>query len=114
MGITIEFNGKGIDEKGILKDIDKSLFFNTVGEEYFDHLRKRLQTSVIEVDACYFRPTEVDMLIGDATKAKERLRWEPKYSLDALIEEMVISDIQLFKKEKYLKKGGFTTLNYFE
>ena len=69
---------------------------------------------IIAVDPNYFRPTEVDMLIGDASKAKEKLGWEPKYDLSALIKEMVQSDIELFKKDKFLKDGGHKVMNYNE
>ena len=70
--------------------------------------------TVVKIDPKYFRPTEVDLLIGDATKAKEKLGWVPKYDLKALVEDMVQSDLHLVKKDDYLKKGGFKTLNYFE
>ena len=70
--------------------------------------------TIVKVDAAYFRPTEVDLLIGDATKAQQKLGWKPKYDLQSLVEDMVISDLHLVKKDDYLKKGGFKTLNYFE
>jgi GDPmannose 4,6-dehydratase len=79
-----------------------------------ENFQKQLNKEIIEVDQQYFRPTEVDLLIGDASKAKKKLGWSPKYNLDALIEDMILSDIKLFKKENYLKDGGFTVLNYFE
>ena len=68
----------------------------------------------LEIDPKYFRPTEVDILVGDATKAKQQLGWEPEYDLDGLITEMMASDIQLMKKDMYLRDGGYNTLNYFE
>jgi GDPmannose 4,6-dehydratase len=114
IGITIEFTGEGATEKGILKNIDTTIFTKTVGEEFLKNLQKRLNTIIIEVDPQYFRPTEVDCLIGDASKAKTKLGWSPKYNLDTLINEMILSDIKLFRKENYLKEGGFTILNYFE
>jgi GDPmannose 4,6-dehydratase len=70
--------------------------------------------TVVLVDEKYFRPTEVDLLIGDPSKANKQLNWKPKYDLPALVKEMVISDLQLMKKEEYLKAGGFKTNNYFE
>src|SRR6201986_1153767 len=70
--------------------------------------------TVVKIDPKYFRPTEVDLLIGDATKAKEKLGWVPKYDLQALVNDMITSDLHLVKKDDYLKKGGFQTLNYFE
>ena len=71
-------------------------------------------TVVVEVDPHYFRPTEVDLLIGDPTKANKKLNWKPQYDLKGLIDDMMTSDIKLMKKEKYLKDGGYKTLNYFE
>ena len=69
---------------------------------------------MVEVDPAYFRPTEVELLIGDATKARTKLGWEPEYNLKTLIEDMMLSDIKVMKKENYLKEGGFRILNYFE
>ena len=69
---------------------------------------------VVKIDAGYYRPTEVDELKGDATKCKQKLNWQPKYNLRSLIKEMMINDLKLFKKENYLKSGGFDTLNYYE
>jgi len=69
---------------------------------------------VVEVDPAYFRPTEVDLLMGDATKARTKLNWQPEYDLEALIKDMMQSDIKLMKKELHLKNGGFKVLNYFE
>jgi len=69
---------------------------------------------VVRVDPAYFRPTEVDLLLGDPTKSKTQLGWEPKYDLPLLVKDMIQSDLNLMKKDEYLKKGGFKTLNYFE
>jgi GDPmannose 4,6-dehydratase len=66
------------------------------------------------VDPSYYRPTEVDLLIGDPSKANSKLGWIPKYNLEMLVNEMVLSDLKLMKREEYLKKGGFDILNYFE
>jgi len=114
IGITIDFKGENEKEKGFISNIDAKLFAEKVGENFLENLQKRLKENVIEVDPQYFRPTEVDLLMGDASKAKQKLGWSPKYNLDMLIEEMIFSDIKLFKKENYLKEGGFTLLNYFE
>ncbi len=102
LGCEIEFRGEGVDEKGWIIGCDN--------EEY-KHLEGKC---VVEVDPRYFRPTEVELLIGDPTKAKEKLGWKPKYDLDALVEDMMKSDLQLMKKDKYLQDSGFKTLNYFE
>ena len=69
---------------------------------------------MVRIDERYHRPTEVDLLIGDASKCKEKLNWEPKYDLEALVEEMMASDLELFKKDQYLKGGGFDTLQRHE
>ena len=69
---------------------------------------------VLNVDPRYFRPTEVDLLVGDPSKAKSKLKWEPEYDLKALIKDMINSDIKLMTKEQYRQKGGYKTLNYFE
>ena len=69
---------------------------------------------VIFIDPKYFRTTEVDLLIGDPSKAKKKLGWEPKIQLQELVKEMMDSDLKLMEKEFYLKDGGFETLNYFE
>jgi GDPmannose 4,6-dehydratase len=70
--------------------------------------------TIVKVDAKYFRPTEVDLLLGDPAKANTKLGWIPKYDLPALVKDMVMSDLHLMKKDEYLRKGGFTVLNYFE
>jgi GDPmannose 4,6-dehydratase len=66
-----------------------------------------LGKEILSVDPSYFRPTEVDLLIGDPTKAKEKLGWVPEFNLEMLIKDMMESDIQLMKKDQYLKSGGF-------
>jgi GDPmannose 4,6-dehydratase len=110
LGIEIEFSGRDENEKGVIIDVDphkvKELGLN-------DENLKPGQT-IIKVDPRYFRPTEVELLIGDATKAKEKLGWIPKYDLQALVQDMVKADLYLVKKDDYLQKGGFKTLNYFE
>ena len=69
---------------------------------------------VVEVDPNYFRPTEVELLIGDPTKANTELGWKHKYDLARLVKDMMQSDLKLFQKDKYLKEGGYQTMNYFE
>ena len=108
VGVTIEFTGKGLDEKGIAAEVSKD-------EKYRD-LTEHVKPGdiLVRVDPRYFRPTEVDILIGDATKAKEELGWQPEYTLDQMIEEMVNSDLKEAKKERFLKQNGFEVKNYFE
>jgi len=110
LGIEVEFSGKDENERGVIIDIDQQ---KAVELGIDTDILKPGQT-VVKVDEKYFRPTEVDLLIGDATKAKEKLGWVPKYDLQALVSDMIQSDLHLVKKDDYLKKGGFKTLNYFE
>ena len=114
IGVGIRFKGEGIDEVAILESIDEGLFVKKVGDAYLENFKKRVGEEVVGVDPQYFRPTEVELLIGDATKARTRLGWEPEYSLAALIEDMMKNDIKLMKKESYRKEGGYKILNYFE
>ena len=116
IGLAIEFRGEGLDEKGYIVSMDEKRFINYVGAEYLERIRIRMREKkeIVGVDKAYFRPTEVDLLIGDATKARTQLGWEPRYDLAALITDMMEGDVKLVKKEVYLKKGGFYTPNYFE
>ena len=114
IGVGIRFKGEGIDEVAIIESIDEGLFVKKVGDAYLENFKKRVGEEVVGVDPQYFRPTEVELLIGDATKARTRLGWEPEYSLAALSEDMMKNDIKLMKKESYLKEGGYKILNYFE
>jgi len=102
LGIALEFKGEGIEEKAFVKSCTKEGLQIAIGKE------------VLSVDPKYFRPTEVDLLIGDATKANTKLGWIPKYDLQDLIKEMVASDLTLMKKDKHLQEGGYPILNYFE
>jgi GDPmannose 4,6-dehydratase len=110
LGIELEFSGKDAAERGVVIDVDKDKMLS-LGLNPDDI---KFGQTVVLVDEKYFRPTEVDLLIGDPTKANKQLNWKPKYDLPALVKEMVISDLQLMKKEEYLKAGGFKTNNYFE
>lgn len=110
LGIVVEFGGKGEQEKGVIIDRDDN-HLNSLG---IDPENVKLGQTVVKVDPRYYRPTEVDLLIGDPSKAQSKLNWKPKYDLQMLVSEMVMSDLQLMRKEQYLKEGGFETLNYFE
>jgi len=101
-GVTVRFEGEGIHEKGIVTGITNPDVKVSVGEV------------VVEVDERYFRPTEVDLLLGDPTKAQEKLGWKAKYTLDELAKEMVEADIELFRKDVLLKESGYRTLNQYE
>ena len=100
--IELEFKGIGVEEKGYVKSTSNPDYQVEVGKE------------VLGVDPKYFRPTEVDLLIGNPAKAKTKLGWKCKYDLAAIVKDMMQSDLKLMKKDQYLKEGGYTTLNYFE
>lgn len=93
VGIEIEWKGEGVDQKGYNKSTNEA---------------------IIEVDPKYFRPTEVDILIGDPSKAAKELNWKHEYSVEELAAEMAQADLNLFKKDKYLMEGGHNVLNYNE
>jgi GDPmannose 4,6-dehydratase len=102
VGVELEFQGKGVDETAIVVKCNNPEFQLEIGKE------------VLSIDPTYFRPTEVDLLIGDPTKAKEKLGWVPEHNLISLVKDMMQSDVKLMQKQQYLKKGGYNTLNYFE
>jgi GDPmannose 4,6-dehydratase len=114
IGINVEFTGAGVDEQGKITHIDNHLIKKKIGEPYLESIKKRMGEAVVKVDPEYFRPTEVEILIGDATKARTKLSWEPEYNLNALIEDMMQNDVKEMKKEAYLKEAGYRILNYFE
>lgn len=102
VGIEIEFKGEGVDEKAFVVSCANPDFQIEIGKE------------VVNVDEKYFRPTEVELLIGDPAKCNKLLGWKPKYDLKALVSEMVAADVELFKKEKLLKESGYLIKNQFE
>lgn len=102
VGMELEFKGVGVDEKAYIKACNDQSYQLEIGKE------------VLSVDPSYFRPTEVDLLLGDPTKAKEKLNWVPEYDLAGLVKDMMRSDIRLMQKDQYLKEGGFKIMNYFE
>ena len=102
VGIKIRFEGEGIDEKGFVESCSNPDFNVAIGKQ------------VVGIDPKYFRPTEVDLLIGNPAKAKKNLGWEPKYDLRSLVSEMVSEDVKLFQKDQYLIQGGHKTLKQME
>jgi GDPmannose 4,6-dehydratase len=110
VGVILDFKGSGVNEIGFVSQIDAETFEKQTGKKC--HLS--IGQEVVFVDPKYFRPTEVDLLIGDPTKSNTKLGWKPKYDLPALVEDMMNSDIRLMQKQDYLKAGGFDTQNYFE
>lgn len=101
-GIEVEFIGSGIEERGVIKSVSAANSCAVAGQE------------VVVIDPRYFRPTEVDLLIGNPTKSQTKLGWKPKYDLAALVKEMVAADLELFRREKLLKDAGYKVLNQFE
>ena len=101
-GIELDFKGTGVNEKAFVKSCSNPDYQLEIGKE------------VLAVDSKYFRPTEVELLIGDATKARTKLRWKTEYELKDLVKHMVQSDLKLMHKDQYLKDGGYRILNYFE
>jgi GDPmannose 4,6-dehydratase len=110
LGISIEFSGRDENEKGVIIDIDTE----KASELGLNLDALKLGLTVVRVDPKYFRPTEVDLLLGDPTKAKTKLGWQPKFDLPALVKDMMESDLKLMKKDEYLKQGNYKTMNYFE
>lgn len=102
VGIELRFEGEGLNEVAYVAKCHNEAYQLEIGKE------------VLSVDPKYFRPTEVDLLVGDSTKARTKLGWNAETSLEELIEDMMQSDIQLMNKDKLLQSGGYDTLNYFE
>lgn len=102
VGIELAFSGEGVNEKATVIACNNPDYQIEIGKE------------VLSVDPKYFRPTEVDLLIGDASKAKNKLGWVPEYSLEDLVKDMMTSDLKLMHKEQFLKDGGYRIMNYFE
>lgn len=107
-GVNVIFKGVGVDEIGVVDSVSDDPKYRDIKQNV------HVGDVVVRVDPRYFRPTEVDLLIGDSTKARTELGWQPEYDLQKLCAEMVNSDLKLMKKDRYLHEGGFKTLNYFE
>lgn len=102
VGIEVAFKGEGVEEKGYVVSCSHPDYQLETGKE------------IVAVDPQYFRPTEVDLLIGDPTKSNTKLGWKPKYDLQMLVSEMVAADVEHFRKEKLLKEYGYVIKNQFE
>ena len=100
VGIELEFSGAGVNEKATVVKCTNPLFQIEIGKE------------VLSIDSNYFRPSEVDLLIGDPSKAKNKLGWIPEYDLESLVKEMIQSDLKLMQKDQYLKEGGYNINNH--
>jgi GDPmannose 4,6-dehydratase len=102
IGVDLHFEGSGVDEVGIVSSLEDTSIPLNVGDV------------VVSVDPRYFRPTEVDLLIGDPSKARQQMGWSPKHDLSSLCKEMVAADISLFRRNQLLKQAGFEVINEFE
>ncbi len=111
VGINLRFEGEGIDEKGIIDSIDEKRYTQITNKPITNI---QINQTVVEVDLRYFRPTEVDLLLGDPSKAEKKLGWKREYDLKELVDDMMQSDLKLMTKDQYLKDGGYTIMNYFE
>ncbi len=102
VGIELEFQGKDINEVAVIKSCQNSEF------------QLKRGAVILKIDPKYYRPTEVDLLLGDPTKSKQKLGWEPKHDLDSLVKDMMKSDLELFKRDMLLIEGGHKVNNYHE
>ncbi|GHU68402.1 GDP-mannose 4,6-dehydratase [Bacteroidia bacterium] len=114
VGLEVAFSGEGANEKGNIVSIDERFFIEKAGAEYLEKAKTLINKEVVAVDKAYFRPTEVELLIGDPSKSKNLLGWTPEYDLPALVEDMMRSDVKEVKKNALLQKEGYRILNYFE
>lgn len=116
LGLSLEFKGQNAKEVGIISHINEDIFCRKVGERYLTKVKKLVNTKkeIISVDPSYFRPTEVDLLVGDSSKAMDKLGWKPEYDLHGLVNDMMLNDLEIIKKEVYLSDAGFKTMHYFE
>jgi GDPmannose 4,6-dehydratase len=112
-GIELEFKGEGVDEIGIVKSIDEARAAAVIQNSKFN-IQNLVGQTVVGVDPRYFRPTEVDLLIGDPSKAEKKLGWTRDHNLADLVNDMMASDLHLMTKDQYLQDGGYKTMNYFE
>jgi GDPmannose 4,6-dehydratase len=102
IGVELAFEGEGVNERAVVVSASNPDYPVAIGQE------------VLCIDERYFRPTEVDLLLGDPTKAMTKLGWKPKYDLQALVKDMVAADVNLFRRDQLLVEGGHQVLNYFE
>jgi GDPmannose 4,6-dehydratase len=114
VGIDVEFKGSGQKETGVIRAIDAAKYEQSILHADEQYTRPLVGQEVVVVDPAYFRPTEVELLIGDPSKAKNLLKWEAKYDLKALVQEMVAADVKLFKRDIHLLKGGHKILHQAE
>ena len=109
-GIHLHFSGEGVNEKGIIEKIDKQ----RAEELGLDLSHLQIGQVVVSVDPRYFRPTEVDLLLGDPSKAERELGWKREFNLQNLVDDMMATDLKLMTKDVYLKQGGYKIMRYYE
>lgn len=109
-GIHLHFSGEGVNEKGIIEKIDKQ----RAEELGLDLSHLQIGQVVVSVDPRYFRPTEVDLLLGDPSKAERELGWKREFNLQNLVDDMMSADLKLMTKDVYLKQGGYKIMRYYE
>ncbi|MHB0755270.1 GDP-mannose 4,6-dehydratase [Polaribacter sp. M15] len=114
VGIEVEFKGEGVEEKGFIKSIDQEKYATVTSTVVERSKLPTIGQEVLSVDPSYFRPTEVDLLLGDPTKAKEKLGWVPEYDLAGLVKDMMQGDVALMKKDVDLLKAGHEILKQVE
>lgn len=114
LGLSIRFSGEGVEEIATLEAVDEARFSQQVGGEYLAGIQARIGQTVLAVDPAYFRPTEVDLLIGDPSKAMQILGWQPEYQLEDIVADMMQSDVAQTKRETYLQAGGYTIYKEYE
>ncbi|MDD2227954.1 MAG: GDP-mannose 4,6-dehydratase [Candidatus Cloacimonetes bacterium] len=107
VGIEIVFTGEGVNEKGIINRLDLPKLKQATQMDNLQHLQTG--QCIVAIDPYYYRPTEVELLLGDASKAKAKLGWECSYDLEMIVQEMMTNDMRLTRKNEHLKKGGFSS-----
>jgi len=117
LGIIMRWEGEGVDEIGIVDSFEEHQFSSASNSANGDRIKiKGLEKGkvIVRIDPRYFRPTEVESLLGDPTKAKMELGWEPKISFADLVKEMVLADLEVAKRDALVEKHGFQSFNYHE
>lgn len=114
IGFEIRWEGEGVDEVGVLNSIDDKRYEIATGITVKQSINELIGSTLVKIDPRYFRPTEVDLLLGDPTKSKTKLGWKPEYDLPLLVEDMMIADIKLFQKDIYLMDMGHDILSQIE
>ncbi len=117
LGITLCWEGEGVDEIGIVDSFDDRQSSSALYDDSGERLKIKGPKEgdvIIRIDPRYFRPTEVESLLGDPSKAKNELGWEPKISFEELVKEMVLADMEIAKRDELVEKHGFKSFNYHE